>query len=327
MSPDPLEPVYLFAGSDRPKIRRALARLRSRFGQASDVLSADEASGADAVAALNALGLFASEGGRLVVVEGVERWRREDVEAVADYLRDPVPGAVLALVLEGRPRSDALAQACGRAGQVLTYDVPRPRDVSVWVRAEFERLQTRVDPEAARALVEIVGEDVTALASEIEKIAAWAAGERVERGAVELLATPTGETFPWALTDAWGERDLAAALAACEALLEGRAREPFAIAAALASYVGRVRAVQALAGAGAGAREIARRLGMKDYPARKALAHAANYSREELEHAIVRLADLDAALKGASRLGTELELERAVADVTSGERATGRAGG
>ncbi|MDQ3891032.1 MAG: DNA polymerase III subunit delta [Actinomycetota bacterium] len=327
MAPDALKPVYLFAGSDRPKIRRALARLRSRFGQAFDLLSADEASGTDAVAALNALGLFASEGGRLVVVEGVDRWRREDVDAVADYLSDPVPGAVLALVLEGRPRSDALREACGHAGEVLTYDIPRPRDVSVWVRAEFERLETRVDAEASRALVEIVGEDVTALASEIEKIATWAAGERVERGAVELLATPTGETFPWALTDAWGERDATAALAACEALLEQRAREPFSIAAALASYVGRVRAVQALAGTGAGAREVARRLRMKDYPARKALAYAGNYSREELEDAIVRLAELDTALKGASRLGAELELERALADVTSRERAAGRAGG
>ena len=318
MSAEKLKPVYLLTGTDRPKIRRALRRLRSRVGEeAVELLSADVASGADAVAACNALGLFGAEGAKLVVVEGVERWRGDDATAVASYLRDPVPAAVLALVAEGPVRLATLVQACERAGQVLAYDIPKPRDPAVWVRSEFERLGTPADAEAARALVEIVGDDVTALAGEAEKIAAWAAGEPVGRREVELLATPGNETFVWALTDAWGNRDVAATLAACESLLERRTREPFGIAAALASYVGRVRAAQALAGEGLGAADIAKRLRIKEYPARKALAHAANYSREQLEDAVVRLAELDAALKGASRLAAELELERALVDVTS----------
>jgi hypothetical protein len=49
---------------------------------------------------------------------------------------------------------------------------------------------------------------------------------------------------------------------------------------------------------------------------RKALAHAENYTRDELDAAIIRLAQLDAAVKGASRLSAELELERAVVEIT-----------
>ena len=325
MAAEPLKPVYLLTGTDRPKIRRALRRLRARVGEeAVELLSADAVSGADAVAACNALGLFGAGGGKLVIVEGVERWRAEDADAVAAYLRDPVPGSVLALVAEGQLRLAALVEACRDVGQVLAYDIPKPRDPSVWVRSEFERLQTPVDADAARALVEIVGDDVAALASEIEKIAAWAAGARVGRRDVELLATPTNETFVWALTDAWGSGDLAGVLAASEALLERRTREPFTIAAALASYVGRVGSAQALASEGLGAAEVAKRLKIKEYPARKALAHAENYSREELEDAIVRLAELDAALKGASRLAAELELERALVEVTSGRAAVAK---
>ena len=65
MSDEPLRPVYLLTGNDRPKIVRALRRLRARFGDESvEQLSGDAASGADAVAACNALGLFAGgEGG------------------------------------------------------------------------------------------------------------------------------------------------------------------------------------------------------------------------------------------------------------------------
>ena len=307
--------MYLLTGTDRPKHRRALHRLRDRFGAESvETLAADSASGEDAVAACNALGLFAGEGGRLVVVHGVERWRKADIDAIGVYLKQPAPGAVLALVVEDALRSSTLVALCEQHGQLLQYDVPKPANLHAWVRAEFERLGAKADAEAARALVEICGDDVVALATEVDKIVAWAGGDPISRRDIEELAAGGREAAAWALTDAWGARDLAGLLAACELALERK--EPFLLAVGLASHVGRVRAAQALAEEGLRSKEIAARLKMKEFPARKALAHAENYSREELERALVRLADLDAALKGASRLSAELELERALVDVT-----------
>jgi DNA polymerase-3 subunit delta len=321
MAADELQPVYLLAGSDRPKIVRALRRLRSRFPDESvETLTAPPANGDDAVAACNALGLFA-DGGRLVVVEGVETWRAADVESVASYLADSSPGAVLALWAHETPKSAALADLVAKRGQVLAYDVPRPRSPSAWVAGEFKRLGVEVEADAARTLVDIVGDDVLTLASEIEKIAMWAADTTVGTREIEAMAVPAREVEAWAVTDAWGARDLPAAMAACEASLEQR--EPFAIAVSLASHVGRVRAAQLLAEEGLGTREIAKRLGLRsEFPARKALSHSENYSPEELDAAIVRLAELDAAIKGASRLSAELELERAIADVTRSRSAT-----
>ena len=314
MTGDELLPIYLLTGSDRPKIVRALRRLRARFSDESvEVLSVPPASGEDAVAACNALGLFAG-GGRLVVVEGVENWRAADLKEVESYLEDASPGAVLALVANEPPKGHAHAELVRKRGQVLAYEVPKPRSPTAWVAAEFKRLGIEVEPDAARALVEIVGDDVLTLASEIEKIATWAGGAAVGVREVEALAVPAREVEGWALTDAWGARDLPATLAACEAALEER--EPFVLAIALATHVGRVRAAQTLAEEGLRSGDVAKRLGIKEYPARKALAHAENYSRDELDSALVRLAALDSALKGASRLSAELELERALADVT-----------
>ena len=278
MSSEPLRPVYLLTGSDRPKHLRALRRLRTRFGpQAVEQLSAEDASGADAVAACNALGLFGAEGGgRLVIVEGVDRWRKADIDAVAGYLGNPVEGAVLALVVDGALRGAALSDLCANHGQVLHYDVPRSNNLYKWVQAELKRLEVPADADAARALVELVGEDTVALAGEIEKLAAWSGGEPVSRTEVEQLATPSREAAAWALTDAWGQRDLPALLEACELALERK--EPFLLAVGLASHVGRVRAAQALAEEGLRSREIAGRLKMKEFPARKALQHAERYS-------------------------------------------------
>src|ERR1044072_9113549 len=103
---DELRPVYLLTGTDLPKIGRALRRLRTRFGdEAVEVLGADAVSGEDVATALNALGLFGA--GRLLVVQGVEKWKKADAEALDAYLADPVGGTVVALVVDEPSKDDA----------------------------------------------------------------------------------------------------------------------------------------------------------------------------------------------------------------------------
>jgi DNA polymerase III delta subunit len=160
----------------------------------------------------------------------------------------------------------------------------------------------------------IVGDDLDTLAAEADKVATWAGGGPISRADVEALATPAREATAWALTDAWGERNPPELLAAAEAEL-GR-RDPFAISTRLVSHVALVRAVRLLAAEGVNAREIAKRLKVHEFRIRKALAHADRYSQDELDAAVVRLAALDAAIKGASRLSGELELTRALLDLT-----------
>ncbi len=320
MASEPLQPIYLLSGTDRPKIRRALSRLRARVGEdALEVLHAAEASGADAVSACNAMGLFGSEGSRLVVVEAVERWKADDAAVVAEYAGSPAPGSILALVAEETLKTKALAEACHKAGSVLTFDVPRPRDLHSWVRQQFERVGTPVEPDAARALVEVAGEDSSVLSAEIDKLSAWAGGNPVTVSDVEALAVPAHDAPGWALTDAWGARDLPALLAASEVELE-RGTDPFLIATRLASQVALVRVARALADEGLPTKEIAKRVRRHEFRVKKALGHAESYSAEELDVATVRLAELDAALKGASRLAGELELSRALVELADTRR-------
>ena len=59
-----LKPVYLITGGDRPKIQRALRRLRDRIGEEGvELLSANDSDGEDAVAACNSMGLLGAAGG------------------------------------------------------------------------------------------------------------------------------------------------------------------------------------------------------------------------------------------------------------------------
>jgi DNA polymerase-3 subunit delta len=315
---DDLQPVYLISGSDRPKIDRALRRLRARFGNdATQRLTASSASGDDAVAACNALGLFAPEG-RLVLVDEVERWKAADAKALAAYLQSPAPMTTLALVGDGITRDAALAKACAKAGELLLYDVQK-RDLPKWVAQQFGSVGAEAEGDACRALVELVGDDPQELASEIEKAATWAAGRRITADDVAALVAARAEAPPFALTDAWGRRDTRGVLSAVESLLErsSGSREFPALVGRLAAHVRRVRACHALEEEGVRPRDAATKLKLHPFAAEKAFAQARNFTRHELDESLVELAGLDLALKGGSRLPPELALERALVAMTA----------
>jgi DNA polymerase-3 subunit delta len=319
MAATELKAVYLITGADRPKIQRALRRLRDRIGEdATELLTAHETSGDDAVAACNSLGLLGG-GGRLVIVEDVDRWKAADTKSIAAYLASPAPDTVLALVASELKKDSALAKACAKVGDLLVYDVPKRR-MADWVAKQFGERGVSVDAEAARLLIEVVGEDPEELASEVDKIATWSGGEPVGTREIELLAAGCAEVPGYQLTDAWGRRDLPGALGACQTLLE-RSGDPVSrtvpmLIGLLVAHVGRVRDCQVFAAEGLTAREAASRLKRHPFYVEKLYAQARNYGPDELRDAVVRLAELDHAVKGGSRLAVELELERALIDIT-----------
>ena len=319
MAATELKAVYLITGADRPKIQRALRRLRDRIGDdATELRTAHETSGDDAVAACNSLGLLGG-GGRLVIVEAVDRWKAADTKSIAAYLASPAPDTVLALVASELKKDSALAKACAKVGDLLVYDVPKRR-MADWVAKQFGERGVSVDAEAARLLIEVVGEDPEELASEVDKIATWSGGEPVGTREIELLAAGCAEVPGYELTDAWGRRDLPGALGACQTLLE-RSGDPVSrtvpmLIGLLVAHVGRVRDCQVFAAEGLTAREAASRLKRHPFYVEKLYAQARNYGPDELRDAVVRLAELDHAVKGGSRLTVDLELERALVEIT-----------
>jgi DNA polymerase-3 subunit delta len=314
-----LKPVYLFMGSDRPKIALALQRLRARIGEdATEQLHASEAAGDQAAAACNSLGLFGGST-RAVIVDGVEAWKTADLKAVEEYLASPAPDTALVLVGDGMKRDSPVAKLVAKEGEVHAYEVAK-KELPSWVGEQFARLGASVDREACRALVEAVGDDLGDLASEIQKLATWANGQQVTRAAVEQLAVGRAETPIFAVTDAWGSRDVAATLRATESLLERshrpRSGEMVRLVASLVSHVGRVRKIAALADEGVRSSEIASRLKVHPFVAEKSVRQAGNFSAEELAQATVRLAELEAGSRGGSRLPAELQLERTLVEIT-----------
>jgi DNA polymerase III delta subunit len=77
-----------------------------------------------------------------------------------------------------------------------------------------------------------------------------------------------------------------------------------------------VRQCQAWEEEGLTPKEGAARLKRHEFYVRKLFGQAGNYSHDELGEATVRLARLDLALKGGSKLPGDLELDRMLVEVT-----------
>jgi DNA polymerase III subunit delta len=309
-----LKAAYLIAGSDWPKVDAAIVRLRSRFPEESvEQITVGGEHDTDIVATCNALDLLG--GPRLVLVRGAEGLDGDRVAALVEYLGDPTPGTCLALFgAAGIDPSGPLAAAVGAAGEVRFFDAPDRKQAADWVVKRFSELGVRCPPAVARRVVERTGEDAGELALEVEKLAIFAGAEQLEDDDVDALVPAAADIKPWEITDAWGRREAATMIGLAVADLE-RADEVSRLVATLSGHIRKVRRAAALTDAGASTGEVAKQLGVKPYPAQKLVGQARQFELAELGRAIVRLAELDLAVKGGSRLDPRFELELALADI------------
>ena len=249
MAEAPDKPVYLITGRDRPKIETALERLRAHFApEAIEFVTAVDTSGDDAVGLCNA---GQSLRGRATHRRPRRRrsrdgegrrkggWKAADVTAVTDYLASPAPATVLALVAEELKSSAALWKACAKTGTVLSFEVAK-KELHGWVAEQFRQRGVRAEPEAVSALILLVGDDLTTLKTEVDKLAIWAAGEPIGEREVETLVAANADVPTYELTEAWSARrlrprarrervDLRARVAAptgCRPAARGLARQP-----------------------------------------------------------------------------------------------------
>ena len=323
-----LKPAYLLTGSDRPKIELALDRLRNHFEtEAVELVSALDTPGADVVARCNAGNLFGVA--KLVVVEAVDGrrnaenrltggWKAPDVAAVVEYLGSPAPGTTLALVAAGLKADSPLGKACKKVGDVLEYKAAK---LPTWTADRFRKAGVSADPDACAALVHLVGDDMVTLAAEVDKLIAWSGGEPVDERVVVELVAAVANTAAYVVTDAWAAHETGVALEATETIFErsdrSRRDEVARLAATLGSHASKLKTARRLASEGVRSADALSQLGTRStFYAGKLFQQAEQLGDDELLDATERLADLDLALKGNSKLDSDLELQRTLVEIS-----------
>jgi DNA polymerase-3 subunit delta len=269
----------------------------------------------DVVAACNAMGLFGGE--RLVLVRGAEELNHAQVAEIAAYLVDPAPDTCLALFGGPVSADGPLATAVAKVGDVRIFDAPDDQHAVAWVVKRFGEQGITCPPGIAKRIVKRAGIEIGDLALEVEKLAVYGRGAAPSEHDVDLLVTEQLDVKPWNMTDAWGRRDPGGVIAYATADVE-RGDDVLRVAAIFANHVRRVRQALLVMEGGGSPKDVQKQLGLRSpYQAQSLCRQARAFSETELARAVIRLAELDEAVKGGSRLDPRLELELALAEISA----------
>ena len=325
MSETALAPVYLLGGTDRGKVRRALERLKERFGvDAIEHFDASACDPADVANACQQQGLFVDQ--RLVIVESCDAWvkprRAGRLDPLIAYVENASPSTTLVVVIDAPsdpkkpvwPKDDPLFKAVAKAGgknAILLFEAPKS---AVFARQEAERMGVKLDPEAMMRFTELVGDHPEEITGEFEKLSTFANGEQIDVTIVETMVAARHDDAPWALLDAITQRDRRSAVRELTKLFAGDV-EPHRVLPQITRHVELVRRTVELAEDGRPSKEaLAKQLGVAPFRAQKMLVAVGHWTPMDASRAMSRMHEADAAMKGMSRMPPSLVLERALAE-------------
>jgi DNA polymerase III subunit delta len=328
-----LKPAYLIHGEDHGAVaerRAGLWALAEREGGAGsvEVLESEAATPAGAARALAVMTL--AVGRRVILVDGVERWREAEVEReLAGALGAIPPDTTLGLFAREEPRAkapDALHAAVKRAGgQIVAQVTVKPWELGKWVRGQGARLGLSLDSAAAKALVGQVGNRQQRLLRELERLALEGGAQQgASEGAperdsasgssasprvigveeIERLAAHSAEWRAFALADALIAADAPEATLCYLRLREQGER----LSGLLYNMAQRLREALAVAlrlEAGEPPAEVRRGLRMPSRAADRFMADVARSDPQRLRRALGALADLELDSRGGAPLASD----------------------
>jgi DNA polymerase-3 subunit delta len=304
------KPVYLIHGDDHGRIAERRVRLRALAESASgaqglEVFEGDAAT-PEAVAGALAAMTFAL-GRRFIVVDGAERWKENDLGPLEAALVAMPPDTTVAFFAREDNRAKAparLREAVREAGgEISAEESPKPWELPKWTIARARDLGVTLDPDAARALVQHVGERRQRLMRELEKLElALEPGVRVRADTIEELTAISAERRAWSLADALLAGDSKAATRLYLALRAQGERVP-GLLYWMAQRLRLAHEVAQAADSGEPVAQVKRRLRMPSRAADRLIADARERGSDALRRAIELLADLELASRGGAAGG------------------------
>ena len=230
-------------------------------------------------------------------------------KGLAEYVsRLPEMTLLVAFVPEKLKADHPLMQAARSHGKSLTFTKPGGVQLNEWVARRARAQGHRIAPEAARTLVESLGDDLRMLAGEIDKLGTYVGADaEIRLEDIEALTPISRHAKVFDLTDALARRDTATALRLLHELL-ANGESPLGIVALTAFQTRALMQVKLLTERGMGAYQIASTAGLAPFVVEKSLPLARHFSFAQLETAHRALLEIDIALK-RSRMTPELALD------------------
>ena len=260
----------------------------------------------------------------------------EEFAAIQEYFANPNPDAMLVFVadhisipadvrrmdLTDKERYERIRETLGEYCPVLELARVEEGDAASWAIQSAGSGGVKLDPDAARELVDSLGGDMMMIANELEKLILFVGEKkRIGLGEVETMVLAAKQRSFYELTDAISSRDRVRALEVLDAILRSGDGEDAAIGhlymlsrtfkQMLVIFERNVRDSRALWQA------LWQGFRLPPFAAEDVIRQARRYkSRRELTSAIRRVARADLALR-SNAVSKRLVLESLVLDLTA----------
>jgi DNA polymerase-3 subunit delta len=176
------------------------------------------------------------------------------------------------------------------------FDLPRGRDMAVWISNQAKKMGGQITPTAAQALATTIGNDTQLAHHELEKLFTYVNNQRaVELTDVEALSAPIIKESVFEMADAIGRRDCRRALDALHDLLADSTIEEL-----IGMIIRQFRLLIIIKEALGAAVSLTEMVGLVKLPAgivEKYITQARGYSLNELKNIYRRLLTLDISNK------------------------------
>lgn len=128
---------------------------------------------------------------------GLEEWR-----GLGDYIGQMPPTTVLVLIDGQIKGNNRLLKSLSSLGRMMTFPQLRDKDLSNWVQKRVKEGNGAISPAAVKLLLELVGGNLWAMSSEVDKLLAYSSGHLITEDSVRQLTNYTREANVFALVDA-----------------------------------------------------------------------------------------------------------------------------
>ena len=295
--------ILLLTGADAFSRHEALQALKGQYDDDGSLVANTSTLDAGALgleelrAAASTVPFLASH--RLVVVQGLggrlgggaggRRTRSlGEWELLGDLLEVLPETTLLVFIDDALPPTNPLRQMVAAAGEVREFPLLRERELGPWLQRRARAAGLKLEPAAARLLVELIGRNTGVLASEVAKLKTYAGDDAVSGEDVRALVAPAREANIFRLVDAVAEGRLTDALRALESLRNDGETPQRLIGMIARQFRMIVIAREVLDGGGSPA-QVREALNVQEFVARRASEQARRFSQASAAAAMQRL--------------------------------------
>lgn len=307
--------VYVFKGSDAALVGEAVtAQVRASVGNDDRSMVLEEFDGEYVPAAvIESAKTPPFIGDKRVVLARNVSQHKGDLDGLIAYIESAPDDVELLLDWGTTAVSPKLLTAVKKAGGIVIDPSPpsKPSDRREWWHTQIEAYEVNLDSAAATLVAEWLGEDVARWPRLAGALTAAYDKARITPDMLAPFLGGRGDVKPWDLTDAIDSGDARGAVIAVRRLMDAGERHPLQILAQLHSHISRIARLDGKDVTSRDQAEVL--LGIKGYPAEKALKAYRSLGAEGVRKTFDLLASADFDVRGGTGLDNAIVMDVLVA--------------